>query len=179
MGKKLFALFLIFMLAAGLAACQNQKGKSSKEKDSEIFSMDTSKNESGTSEEETFTGEPKESELEEHSTDNFSSENYAPYDGAYPYHEPYGTGIGAMPGRVIWSYNPDSVDWDGSGYWWETGHFDEAVLLQMVNESIACLAGKQSAKEGWNTLFTANKESRGINGGYKYGKKFQMAADAL
>lgn len=24
-----------------------------------------------------------------------------PYDGIYPQHEPYGTGIGAMPGRVV------------------------------------------------------------------------------
>lgn len=39
-----------------------------------------------------------------------------PYDGKYPQHEPYGTGIGAMPGRVVWSHNPDSVGWDGSGY---------------------------------------------------------------
>ncbi len=38
-----------------------------------------------------------------------------PYDGNYPQHEAYGTGIGAMPGRVAWSHNPDSVEWDGSG----------------------------------------------------------------
>ena len=45
-----------------------------------------------------------------------------PYDGNYPQHEVYGTGIDAMPGRVVWSHNPDSVDWDGSGYWWEISH---------------------------------------------------------
>ncbi len=45
-----------------------------------------------------------------------------PYDGNYPQHETYGTGIGAMPGRVVRSHNPDSVEWDGSGYWWETEH---------------------------------------------------------
>ena len=28
----------------------------------------------------------------------------------------------------------DSVEWDGSGYWWETEHFDEAVILKMVND---------------------------------------------
>ncbi len=38
-----------------------------------------------------------------------------PYDGNYPQHEAYGTGIGAMPGRVVWSYHPDSVEWDGGG----------------------------------------------------------------
>ncbi len=86
------------------------------------------------------------------------SETHIPYDGAYPYHEPYGTGIGAMPGRVVWSHNPDSVEWDGNGYWWELTHFNENVILQMVNQSIASLGGNKTAKEGWNTLFTENKK---------------------
>ena len=64
------------------------------------------------------------------------------YDGNYPQHKAYGTGIGAMPGRVVWSHNPDSVEWYGSGYWWETEHFDEAVILKMVNDNIASLGGK-------------------------------------
>ena len=34
----------------------------------------------------------------------------------YPEHEAYGTGIGAMPGRVVWFHDKDSVNWDGSGY---------------------------------------------------------------
>lgn len=38
-----------------------------------------------------------------------------PYDGVYPQHEPYGIGIGAMPGRVVWVHNPDCVEWDGEG----------------------------------------------------------------
>lgn len=164
MVKKLFALFLILMLAMGLVACNHQENKSSGKKDNKIASMSTSQNEGDKLNATSSADEPKQ-------------ESTVPYDGAYPYHEPYGTGIGAMPGRVVWSYNPDSVDWDGSGYWWETGHFNEAVLLQMVNESIACLAGKQSAKDGWNTLFTANKESRGINGGYKEGEKIAIKAN--
>lgn len=39
-----------------------------------------------------------------------------PYGGNYPQHETYGKGIGAMPGRVVWSHNPGSVQWDGSGH---------------------------------------------------------------
>lgn len=89
-----------------------------------------------------------------------------PYDGNYPQHEAYGTGIGAMPGRVVWSHNPDSVEWDGSGYWWETEHFDEAVILKMVNDSIASLGGKDTAKDGWNALFSASKTARSMNGSY-------------
>lgn len=35
------------------------------------------------------------------------------YDSVFPQHEPYGEGIGAMPGRVVWNYDTDSVLWDG------------------------------------------------------------------
>ncbi len=105
------------------------------------------------------------------------SDTHAPYDGAYPYHEPYGTGIGAMPGRVVWSYNPDSVEWDGNDYWWEPTHFNENIILQMVNQSIASLGGKETAKEGWTALFTENKKSLNKNGGYIKGEKIAIKAN--
>ena len=63
------------------------------------------------------------------------------YDGVYPKHEPYGVGVGAMPGRVVWAHDPSCVEWDGSGYWWELSHFDEAAIRDMVNDSIASLGG--------------------------------------
>lgn len=100
-----------------------------------------------------------------------------PYDGNYPQHEAYGTGVGAMPGRVVWSHNSDSVDWDGSGYWWEISHFDEVVILKMVNDSIASLGGKDTAKDGWNALFSANKNVRNMDGGYTKGEKIAIKAN--
>ncbi len=100
-----------------------------------------------------------------------------PYDGNYPQHEAYGTGIGAMPGRVVWAHDPDSVEWDGSGYWWETEHFDEDVILKMVNDSIASLGGKGTAKDGWKALFSANKTARGMNGSYEKGEKIAIKAN--
>lgn len=100
-----------------------------------------------------------------------------PYDGNYPQHKAYGTGIGAMPGRVVWSHNPDSVEWDGSGYWWETEHFDEAVILQMVNDSIASLGGRNTAKDGWDALFSANNNARNRSGGYVTGEKIAIKAN--
>lgn len=99
------------------------------------------------------------------------------YDGVYPEHKPYGVGIGAMPGRVVWSHNPDSVDWDGGGYWWETNHFDEAVIQKMVNDSIASLGGKESTEEGWYTLFMASKKMRNITGSYIAGEKIAIKAN--
>lgn len=47
-----------------------------------------------------------------------------------------------MPGRVVWAYDPDCVDWDGEGYWWELDNFDETVIQRMVDDSIASLGGK-------------------------------------
>ena len=102
-----------------------------------------------------------------------------PYDGVYPQHEPYGTGIGAMPGRVVWAYDPDSVDWDGSGYWWELDHFDESVILRMVNDSIASLGGKETARDGWAALFTAHNGGTGYQPGEKIAIKANINGSAV
>ncbi|MCM1064943.1 MAG: DUF362 domain-containing protein [Eubacterium sp.] len=96
-----------------------------------------------------------------------------PYDGIYPEHEPYGAGVGVMPGRVVWAYDPSAVSWDGEGYWWETEHFDEAAALRMVDESIAALAGETDAVSGWDALF------RYHNGGtsFRAGEKIAIKAN--
>lgn len=110
-------------------------------------------------------------------TDSPITEAHATYDGNYPQHEAYGTGIGVMPGRVVWTHDPTSVEWDGNGYWWETGHFDETVILKMVNDSIASLGGKETAKGGWDALFIANKAARSMNGSYEKGEKIAIKAN--
>lgn len=51
-------------------------------------------------------------------TSSASAKDQLAYDGNYPQHEVYGTGIGVMPGRVVWAHNPAAVEWDGKGYWW-------------------------------------------------------------
>ena len=95
------------------------------------------------------------------------SEDSLPYDGVYPQHEPYGKGIGAMPGRVVWTYDSDSVDWDGEGCWWQLNNFDEAVIQRMVDASIASLGGKDNAKDGWTALFQAHNGGSGYTAGEK------------
>lgn len=99
------------------------------------------------------------------------------YDGICPKHEPYGKGVGVMPGRVVWSHAPDAVSWDGEGYWWETDHFDEEAILDMVNESIASLAEKESPAEGWAALFAYNNAARGKAFGYLSGEKIAIKAN--
>ena len=106
--------------------------------------------------------------------------NYTPsveYDNVYPQHEPYGTGIGAMPGRVVWAHDPDSVEWDGNGYWWNVSNFDEAIILKMVNDSVASLGGKEDVSEGWSALFAAHNSSHGKSGGYMAGQKIAIKAN--
>lgn len=89
-------------------------------------------------------------------------------------HAPYGKGVGARPGRVVWAYDPDSVEWDGEGYWWEPGHFNEAVIQDMVDDGIASLAGEDDAASGWAVLFRAHNASRGGLGGYQAGQKIAI-----
>lgn len=100
-----------------------------------------------------------------------------PYDGVYPRHEPYGTGIGAMPGRVVWAHDPDCVAWDGEGWWWELDHFDSAAIQKMVDGSIASLGGEATAQAGWDALFRAHNQGRGKAGGYSAGEKIAIKAN--
>lgn len=111
--------------------------------------------------------------IEENHTQN-GEKDMMTENSVFPQHEPYGTGVGAMPGRVIWAHNPDSVDWNGEGYWWEIDHFDEEVLLRMVRAGITSLAGKSTVSEGWDTLFLAHNQSRGKSGGYGKNEKIAI-----
>lgn len=95
----------------------------------------------------------------------------------YPVHKPYGKGTGAKPGRVVWSHNPKSVKWDGKGYWWKTEHFNENIITEMIQKSIASLGGKNTAKAGWIKLFQAQNKRRG-NGKKKYKKGEKIAIKA-
>lgn len=110
-------------------------------------------------------------ELSNTASDSIPSLNNHPYDSVFPKHEPYGAGIGANPGRVVWVHDPDSVEWDGNGYWWQLEHFDETVIQKMVSDGIAALAGDNDTKSAWNTLFAAHNSSHGTSGGYRNGQK--------
>ena len=99
----------------------------------------------------------------------------APYDGYFAEHEPLGVGKGLHPGRVSWAYGPGCVSWDGSGYWWELSHFDEAVVRALVDAALVALAGEGDAKASWNALFTAHSGGAGYQAGlHPYLTKNQM-----
>ena len=99
-------------------------------------------------------------------------------DGVFPRHEPYGAGVGAMPGRVAWAHTPAAVFWDGSGHWWELDNFDDVAVRGMVDGCIASLAGvAESASAGWSRLFEAHNLSRGEASGYQKGQKIAIKAN--
>lgn len=99
-------------------------------------------------------------------------------NSVYPSHKPYGVGIGVKPGRVVWNYNPKSVNWNGKGYWWRTKYFDKKVILKMIRESIACLGDTKKADKSWKKLFIAyNKRNEIENRGYQKGEKIAIKAN--
>ena len=104
--KKITALTLAAMLALTVCGCQQAAPEQKEE-----------------SQEETVA-----SEQEPSSEPAVSIGSDIAYDSLFPQHEPYGTGVGAMPGRVVWTHDADCVEWDGNGWWWEVEHFDEAVI---------------------------------------------------
>jgi len=83
-------------------------------------------------------------------------------------HEVMGEGIGAHPGRVVWAHNPDSYDWDGKGFYWNSNNFDYDIIQKMTNDSITELGG-------WDAIFTShNQQKRGTDGGYIKGQKIAI-----
>ena len=174
--KKIASILLTFLMVISLAAC-GEMNEFTEEATSDA--MDATYV--------TSTGiDSKETKQSDYFSENESTEENTvdvkeeiAYDGIFPEHEPYGTGIGAMPGRVVWAHNPDSVAWDGSGYWWETDHFDEVSILQMINESISSLGGKDNAKDGWTALFTAHNGGNGYRTGEKIAIKANMNGSAV
>ena len=47
----------------------------------------------------------------------------------------------------------------------------------MVNDSIASFGGKDTTKDGWDALFSANNNARNRNGGYVTGEKIAIKAN--
>lgn len=93
--------------------------------------------------------------------------NYREPERFFPRHDPIGRGRGALPGRVVWAYDPAAVHWEGEGYWWEIEHYDARVVRRMLDRAVTALAGEvlpddpalvpEAARtaRAWQTLFEA------------------------
>lgn len=82
------------------------------------------------------------------------------YDGFFPQHEPLGKGIGVMPGRVAWVYDPNCVNWT-EGYWWEFDNFDYERIKAMIDKGITSVGGADSPANSWNAMFRYHNKNRG------------------
>jgi hypothetical protein len=90
-------------------------------------------------------------------------------------HGVLGKGRGVMPGRVVWAYNKNSVNWNGKGFWWNPKNFDLEVIKGMMANSVKALAGKETQKEAWDALFKYNNNERGRGeAGYQKGEKIAI-----
>jgi len=87
-----------------------------------------------------------------------------------------GEAKGIFPGRVVWCHNPDATSWDGvSGRWWYYENTDQAIVDQMLSQSIQELAGAATNSEAWDNIFKHfNKTKFNIDSGYKKGEKIAI-----
>ena len=104
------------------------------------------------------------------------NENLDP-NAVFPHHDALGKGVGVCPGRVVWTWDRKSVEWDGAGYWWKPDHFDEASIQKLTDDGIARLADASDAKSGWQALFAYNNRMRGRSGSYQPGQKIAIKAN--
>jgi hypothetical protein len=91
--------------------------------------------------------------------------------------EPIGTPRGYKPGKVVWVWNPDCTDWDGSNYWWSRDgngnplHVDQDVLEQMFSDGIQGLTDTTNDSDAWYNLFNWFNNGQG---GYSSGEKIAI-----
>lgn len=93
----------------------------------------------------------------------------------FPYHEALGEAVGIYPGRVSWVFDKNAVDWDGEGYWWETSHFNETQISQMIETGIVNLTNSENINESWKEIFSYhNNRFSNNNEGYNPGQKLAI-----
>ena len=85
--------------------------------------------------------------------------------------QPLGEPQGLLPGRVVWTWNPDATENQLDGYWWEPQNNNQDVISEMMDEGIKQLVNTESLFDAWDQLFTYvnNQRNRG-NHGYKEGE---------
>lgn len=96
----------------------------------------------------------------------------APPEGT---NSPMGTGLGIMPGRVVWAHNPDATNEDCDNSWgnafWEEKNNDTELIKGMVDESILELTGASTYSGAWEAIFqNFNEKKHGEARGYANGE---------
>lgn len=160
------SLLLSFSLFA-LTACQKKEEPGRTDTVTENPTDTKTEEPSGTGEEPSDTGEEPEPPAEERAPYIFTETG-----------EPIGTGIGVHPGRVSWAYAPGAFRWQGNGYWYLEGNFDDALVRAAVRQAICSLAGEEDINRAFDALFTDfNRRTYDADISYEKGEKIAIKAN--
>ncbi len=88
---------------------------------------------------------------------------------------PMGTGIGVIPGRVVWSWDPAATNENCKNVitdaFFMAKNNNNTVIFEMMDKSIKELAGKDNVKDAWDAIFkNFNERKTGIASGYSSGQ---------
>jgi hypothetical protein len=98
---------------------------------------------------------------------------------------PVGVGQGIFPGRVVWSWNPNSTNENclnnafGEAYYLSK-NTDMGVVSTMMTNSIQTLTGQTTVQDAWNALFVYFNQKKGKGSiGYQSGEKIFIKTNGV
>ncbi len=77
--------------------------------------------------------------------------------------KPIGTAKGIHPGRVVWSHDPEVLNWKGpeDGHWWESNRLKQDRVDSMMARAVCELTGESKVSAAWPKLFGSLNQVRG------------------
>jgi hypothetical protein len=110
-------------------------------------------------------------------------------DSGQPPNAPIGVARGIYPGRVVWAYDPNATDWEGTndqgqdigdGYWWQAQNTDQTVVDPMLGQAVRSLSGQDTNAAAWDALFRYfNVEHGNGDVGYQPGEKIMVKVNLV
>lgn len=88
--------------------------------------------------------------------------------------KPIGQGKGVNPGRVVWVYDKEVLNWNGpeDGNWWQGNHLKQERANGMLDRAVCELTGTTKVADAWDKLFRYQNKLQGKGDvGYKAGEK--------
>ena len=92
--------------------------------------------------------------------------------------QPFGTGMGVNPGRVVWVWNPEATNenclntFDSKDFYFKPENTNKELVSKMIRDALTKLSGKKTVPEAWDVLFhyhnlIKNKNNKGYITGEK------------
>ncbi|NMC38572.1 MAG: hypothetical protein GYA41_09640 [Bacteroidales bacterium] len=86
--------------------------------------------------------------------------------------QPFGTAVGAIPGRVVWVWDTLAVNRNCRSYYFNPENYNQEVIGKMFRASVTRLPGKSSVRRSWDIMFRDfNKRKHNVERGYVRGEK--------